>query len=362
MFKKAERTRSKLRLALIGPSGSGKTYSALLIAEGLGGRIAVVDTENGSASLYSDLTDYDVCELQAPFTAEKYINAIQEAERGGYQVLVIDSLSHAWAGQGGLLDQHDKITKSSSSKNSFMAWREITPLHNKLVDSIVQSSCHVIITLRTKTSYEVQERDGKKVPVKIALDPVFRAGIEYEATVCLDLSVSGHVATATKDRTSLFDGQYFVPGRDTGQILKEWLSGGRPDDGHKENKPVDNDADKEAEAEPVADPAPASKKKSHDVFTRKKQEQEPKPPQPLTPEDNGVTVASLVNTMRELGLSDKLDLYEAYLLGKYGNDLRKLTKDQVNEQYHNLCRCKRDQELFQRFVTYLDGLSKKQAA
>ena len=362
MFKKAERKQSKLRLGLIGPSGSGKTYSSLLIAQGLGGRIALLDTERGSGSLYADLCDYDVAELTPPFSPERYIEAIHQADNAGYDTLIIDSLSHAWSGEGGILEFVDKA--SQALKNNFSAWREASPKHNSLVDAILAANLHVIVTMRSKTAWEVQkdEKTGKTRPVKVGLAPVQRDGLEYEFSVTLELSVDGHIATASKDRTSLFDGQYFVPGRDTGQILKEWLQGGRPDNGHKESKPAEPKTDSEVEAEPVADPAPASKKKSQDVFTKKKQEQEDKPPQPLTPEDNGVTVASLVSTMRELGLSDKLDLYESYLLAKYGNDLRKLTKDQVNEQYHNLCRCKRDPELFQRFVTYLDGLKAKQAA
>ncbi|WP_291323053.1 hypothetical protein [Desulfonatronospira sp.] len=191
--------------------------------------------------------------------------------------------------------------------------------------------------------------------------PVQRDGLEYEFTCVLELSVDGHIATASKDRTGLFDGQYFVPGKDTGQILREWLEGGRPDNGHKENKPADTKVDNEPE--PAADPGPTPKQETQNVFSRKQQqEQQDKTPQPLSPEDTGVTILSLLNVLRELGLYDKVDLYETYLWNKYGADLRKLSKAQVSEQYNNLCRCRRDPELFQRFVTYLDGLRAKQAA
>ena len=121
-FKKAQRQKAKLRLALMGTSGAGKTYSALLIAQGIGGKIAMVDTEQGSGELYSNLCDYDVCSIKPPFEPQKYIDAIKSAEKAKYDVVIIDSLSHAWAGEGGLLDMHDKATTASKSKNSYVAW------------------------------------------------------------------------------------------------------------------------------------------------------------------------------------------------------------------------------------------------
>ena len=225
-FQKAERKKAKLRLALAGPSGSGKTYSAIQIAKGMGGKIAVIDTERGSAELYGDMCDYDVCQLSAPFTPQKYLEAIKEAEKLGYDVIVVDSLSHAWAGEGGLLDIHDKATKAQRGGNSYTAWREVTPWHNKLVDAVLQSPAHMIVTLRTKTAYELQDDNGKKKPVKVGLAPVFRDGIEYEVTVFLDLSIEGNVASASKDRTRMFRGQYFTPTAETGVQLRNWLESG----------------------------------------------------------------------------------------------------------------------------------------
>lgn len=124
MFHQAERRQAKLRLALCGPSGSGKTYSALLIARGLApdGKIALIDTERGSGALYADLTAYDVAALVPPYTPARYIELIRHAEQAGYAVLVIDSLSHAWTGEGGVLEMHDKATAASRSGNSFLAW------------------------------------------------------------------------------------------------------------------------------------------------------------------------------------------------------------------------------------------------
>lgn len=226
MFQKAQRTSAKLRLALMGPSGSGKTYSALQIAKGLGGRIAMIDTERGSGSLYSHLADFDVAELVPPFEPQKYVEAILAAEKAGYDVLIIDSLSHAWSGPGGVLDIHDRVTKSV--RNSFAAWREVTPAHNALVDAMLASACHVIVTLRTKTAYEVVNEGGKTKVSKVGLAPQQREGLEYEFTVVFDLSIDGHVASATKDRSGLFDGQYFTPGVEIGTRLLDWLHTGQP--------------------------------------------------------------------------------------------------------------------------------------
>jgi DNA polymerase III epsilon subunit-like protein len=229
MFTKAQRTQAKLRLALCGPAGSGKTYSALLIAKGLApeGRIALIDTERGSGSLYSHLADYDVAPLSQPFSPERYIQLIQQAEQSGYEVLIIDSLSHAWAGEGGILDLHDKASLALRSGNSFAAWREVTPKHNALVDALIGADLHLILTLRTKVAYEVaDDGQGKKRPLKIGLAPIQRDGLEYEFTAVLDLSVEGHVATAAKDRSGVFDGAHWVPTRATGEALRDWLNGG----------------------------------------------------------------------------------------------------------------------------------------
>lgn len=228
MFRKAERKQAKLRLALCGPSGSGKTYSALLIARGLapGGKIALIDTEAGSGELYADMTAYDVAPLSAPYTPTRYIEIIEAAGTAGYDVLVIDGLSHAWAGEGGILELHDRA--AAAVHNSFAAWREVTPQHNALVEAILAAPLHVIVTMRTKTAYEViDDGKGKKKPVKIGLAPVQRDGLEYEFTIVMDLSIERHIATATKDRTRLFDGQHFVPTLETGETLRDWLEIGK---------------------------------------------------------------------------------------------------------------------------------------
>ncbi|MBK1695386.1 AAA family ATPase [Chromatium weissei] len=225
MYRKAERKQAKLRLALCGPSGSGKTYSALLIAQGLQpNKVALIDTERGSGELYADLIPYDVASLNPPYTPQRYIDLIHGAEKAGYDVLIIDSISHAWMGTGGILEMHDKV--ATATRNAFTAWRDVTPKHNALVDAIIGADLHVIVTTRSKTSYDMVEDNGKKKPVKIGLAPVQREGLEYEFTTVFDLSVGQHVATATKDRTGLFDNQHFIPTVATGSALRDWLMTG----------------------------------------------------------------------------------------------------------------------------------------
>ncbi|MDR4509601.1 MAG: ATP-binding protein [Candidatus Brocadiaceae bacterium] len=227
MFRKAQKSLSKARICLAGPAGSGKTYSALLIAAGLGGKVAMIDTEHGSGDLYSDKFDYDIHQVHPPFECNKYITAIKEAENCGYNVIIIDSLSHGWSGQGGLLDMKDKIVQAGKG-NDWSAWRYVTPLHNQLVETILQSPCHIIATARSKMKYAPEEENGKIKRVrKIGLDPVLREGMEYEFTTVFDIS-SEHIASSCKDRTSLFDGQFFTPSRETGRKIRAWLESGKP--------------------------------------------------------------------------------------------------------------------------------------
>ena len=225
-FRKAERKKAKLRLGITGPAGSGKTYGALLVAFGLGGKIAMIDTENGSGDLYANLGDYDVCTISAPYEVKKYLAAIHEAEQAGYDIIIIDSLSHAWSGEGGLLDMQGKIAASSRSGNSYAAWREVTPWHNKLIDAMLSSPAHIIATMRSKTEYVQAENErGYKEIRKVGLAPVQRDGMDYEFGVVFDLAAN-HFATVSKDRTSIFDGQIFALSQDTGRTLREWLDSG----------------------------------------------------------------------------------------------------------------------------------------
>lgn len=223
-IRKAERKKAKLRLGIAAPSGAGKTYGALQMAFGLGGKVGLIDTEHGSGDLYAHLGDYDIIGIEAPYTINKYTQAIKAFEAAGYTTIIIDSLSHAWAGDGGLLDKQGKMADRGT--NSFAAWRTITPEHNALVDAMLASPCHIIATMRAKQEYVLETNaKGKQEPKKVGMAPVQREGMEYEFTVMLDVDMH-HVASASKDRTSLFDGQYMKITPDTGKMLLAWLETG----------------------------------------------------------------------------------------------------------------------------------------
>ena len=226
MFKKAVKKQLKAKIMMDGPSGSGKTYGALLIAQGLageGGKIGLIDTENRSASLYADRFNFDVCDLKAPFSPENYINTILEATKH-FDVIVIDSMSHEWNGEGGCLAIHSQI-----GGNSFTAWDKVTPRHNKFINTIIAADTHIISTCRTKTGYEMGNNNGKATVTKVGLQPITRDGFEYENTVVFTLN-ENNFAKSTKDRTSLFGGKDFQITKATGEELLKWLNDGEKEE------------------------------------------------------------------------------------------------------------------------------------
>ncbi len=228
MFKKAERKQAKLKIALTGPSGSGKTYSALLIASGIGKKIAVVDTENSSASLYADRFEFDTVTINPPYTVQKYVEALKAAEAAGFEVLVIDSLTHAWAGAGGLLDKKEALDVRGG--NSFTNWGSITKEHELFKGALLNAKMHLICTMRSKQDYVLETNEkGKSAPRKVGLAPIQREGMEYEFTTVFDLGMD-HSAMASKDRTSIFDGQVFKPTKETGESLLKWLMSGKAEE------------------------------------------------------------------------------------------------------------------------------------
>ena len=182
----------------------------------------MIDTESGRGELYAKEFDYDVVTMSAPYLPEKYIAAIEAAEAAGYDNLIIDSLSHAWAGSGGLLDQQGHIADSGKG-NSFTAWRTITPKHNALIDKIIGSKCHIIATMRAKTDYIITEENGRREVKKVGLAPVQRDGLEYEFTVVFDIT-KDHTLNVSKDSTQLFDGTYPKLTEDIGRQLNSWLN------------------------------------------------------------------------------------------------------------------------------------------
>lgn len=226
MFQRATKRQARLRLALIGPAGSGKTYTALSIATAMGGRIALLDTERGSASKYSDLFTFDTCEPENHHP-ERYIAAIDAAEQAGYDILIIDSLSHAWNGRDGALELVDKVAKRQQTNNTFGAWRDVTPLHNALVDAMTGARLHVIATLRAKTDY-VQEKDdrGKTTIRKVGMQPIQRDGLEYEFDVVGDLDAENNLIIG-KTRCSALAGLVFPKaGQEVAEMLNAWLQDG----------------------------------------------------------------------------------------------------------------------------------------
>jgi hypothetical protein len=225
LFKKAERTKLKLRLGIEGPSGSGKTYSSLRIATGLvgeSGKIGVVDTENNSASLYSEKFNFEVGVLNPPYKPETFVEYIKEAENI-FDCVILDSISHEWIGQGGVLEIHDTMPG-----NPWINWAKVNPRHDAFVNAILQCKTHIICTMRSKQTH-VQEQDssGKQVIRKAGMQPQQRDGIDYELTAVLTMDISNQ-CQGTKDRSGLFPiGDWFRPTEETGKKLLNWLNHGK---------------------------------------------------------------------------------------------------------------------------------------
>lgn len=216
-------------MGIAGPAGGGKTKSALLLAFGLVGdwsKIAVVDAENHSAALYNHLGGFKHLPLEPPYDPQKYVAAIHAAEEFGYQAVILDTISHAWSGAGGLLEMVDKKKAAGvgSDKSSFFAWREASTVHNQFVDAIVNCKIHIICTMRSKTRYAIDEQDGKATPKKLGMEPVVREGMDYELDLCFDVEAGKHIATVSKDRTEVFDGYCDKITVETGKRLLAWLN------------------------------------------------------------------------------------------------------------------------------------------
>lgn len=224
-LKQSQRQQVKLRLGLSGASGFGKTKSALLLAYGMTkdwSKIAVIDTENSSASLYSDLGNYNVLDLQAPYSPERYIQAIELCEKSGIEVIIIDSASHEWNGTGGCLEIHEKLG------GRFQDWANVTPRHQSFINKILQSTCHIITTTRRKMDYSLDiGSNGKTQVVKHGTKEITRDGFEYELTINFELVNENHLAKASKDRTGLFMNKpEFVITSATGKLILEWCNSG----------------------------------------------------------------------------------------------------------------------------------------
>lgn len=226
-FTIAERKKAKLRLALAGVSGCGKTYSALRIAKGMGGNIAFIDTENDSSSLYANDFSFSSINLH-DHSPESYIKAIDDAEREGFDIIIIDSLSHVWVF---CKAEVDKVAAKTFNGNSWAAWSKVTPRYDALIQRIIQSRSHIITTMRAKTETAQQEQaNGKKKVVKLGMKTEMRDGIEYEFTTVIDIDHETNGAAVSKDRTNIFRGRDRLPlDENIGISLIEWLNTGKDD-------------------------------------------------------------------------------------------------------------------------------------
>lgn len=224
-LQKATRKKVKIKMAISAPTGFGKTYSALLLAYGITNdwnKIAVIDTENESANLYSDLGDYNVIDMKPPYTVSKFVDAVKMATDAGIEVVIVDSTYHYWHGKGGLLEYN-----SSIGTNSFANWAKTNPLYRQWLDTILQTNCHFICTSRKKQAYEIVENNGKKTVEKKGMEDQIRDGFDYEMTVAFNIVSATHLVEASKDRTRLFaDKQEFVITSETGKQIKAWCESG----------------------------------------------------------------------------------------------------------------------------------------
>ena len=231
-LRQSERRQAKIKMALQGSAGSGKTFSSLLLAKGLTNgnlsKVAIIDTENGSADLYAHLGNYNVLSLQPPFSPQKYAEAIQVCEDAGMEVIIIDSISHCW---DFLLDYHISL-----AGNSFTNWAKIKPLEKLFIEKILQAKAHVIATMRTKQDYVLNQKDGKFIPEKVGLKAVQRDGLDYEFTLVFDVDIK-HFVVSSKDRTGLFMGKpEFTISESTGLQILDWCKSGSPPE--KKNQEV----------------------------------------------------------------------------------------------------------------------------
>ncbi len=230
-FQRAIRENIWVKTLLIGASGSGKTFSGLRMATGFAKelgkftgkdeRIALIDTESRRSTYYAKEFDFDILDLKAPFTPERYVEAINMAVDAGYKVLVIDSITHEWSGKGGCLEMHSKIPG-----NSYTAWGKITPRHELFTDTIIDSPIHVFATVRGDDKYVLEEVNGKQVPRKVPIGYDQRKNTEYLFTTSFMLEQDTHIASAVKDNTHIFEDKNDILTEKHGEDLCKWANDG----------------------------------------------------------------------------------------------------------------------------------------
>ena len=267
-LQQAQRQKVKLRVGLSGPSGYGKTFSALVLAFGITNdwqKIAVIDTENNSASLYSHLGDFNVLPLEEPYSPERYIEAIRICEQAQMEVIIIDSISHEWSGKGGCLEIHEMLG------GKFSDWAKVTPRHNSFIDAIIQSKCHIITTARRKVDYSLdQDANGRTKVMKLGTKEITREGWEYELTVNFEFLNDRHLVKASKDRTGLFVNKPdFVINSATGKKLMNWCNEGLSLDKIKEEIKLSETAE---ELKQIYNKYPSLKAEIHSFILERKTE------------------------------------------------------------------------------------------
>lgn len=237
-IKRARREKQKAIIGFIGPSGSGKTVGALLTAYGIVSemfselspeevweKIGVIDTEHSRSQLYVNETFGDVkvgeflhLDLEPPYSTDRYQQALELMVKEGVEVIVIDSLSHNWQGEGGIVDTHANMTG-----NSFQNWGKLAGETNNLVKTLTRNNIHILCTLRTKTEYVVEPNEqGKAAPRKVGTKPMQKDEMEYEFMINFMFSAD-HVATTTKDNTRLFEDRPQLINEGVGRSLYKWL-------------------------------------------------------------------------------------------------------------------------------------------
>jgi hypothetical protein len=252
--RKAEKRQVKLKLGIQGPSGSGKTEGALALATNLwpDAKILVVDTENESASLYADRYNFDTIPLDPPFETTRYEYCVDYAVENGYDVLIVDSVSHQWDGEGGILRRKEELDRRPGA-NSWANWAMFTPEHQHFIETIKQAKLHIIATIRSKQDYVLEQNDkGKSKPVKMGMAPIQREGFDYEFSLIFDVQMD-HKATVSKNRTGLFENKVVdLTDKKVAKQLREWLDSGKPAD-------APADAPSVTPAPPKPQPVPVSR-------------------------------------------------------------------------------------------------------
>lgn len=225
-FQKAIKYEAKGKVALVGPAGSGKSYTMLTLARLLAGegKIAAIDTEQGSLSKYADLFEFDVCPLKS-YSPDNFMDALRQAERAGYAVFCCDSLSHFWMGKDGALEFVDMAKKRSQSRDDMSGWKDFRPHERQMIDAMIATPMHVICTMRTKTDYQEVEVNGKKKRIKVGLAPVQRDGLEYEFDL-VGLMDDENTFIIDKTRCPALSGRALPkPKAEDFQVFADWLKG-----------------------------------------------------------------------------------------------------------------------------------------